>query len=70
MEQQLTLFIGSALVMVGLFVTALSIKFRNNGSTGIVLLGPIPIVWRGKNRLLFILPIVLFIFMTLLVFLL
>lgn len=51
-EQFQLFFLGSILVMFGLIVMMLSIKPRGSGSTGIILLGPIPIVWGGKNKLL------------------
>jgi uncharacterized membrane protein len=58
-EQQYLLFLGSALIMVGLFMIMFSIKSRQNGSTGIILLGPIPIVWGGKSKLIFLIPLIL-----------
>jgi len=51
-EQFQLFFLGSILVMLGLIIMMLSIKPRRSGSTGIILLGPIPIIWGGKNKLL------------------
>ena len=68
-EQQYLLFLGSALIMLGLFMIMFSIKPRHNGSTGMMLLGPIPIVWGGKSKLVFLIPI-LFVLIIALVFLL
>ena len=68
-EQQYLLFLGSALIMLGLFMIMFSIKPRHDGSTGVMLLGPIPIVWGGKNKLVFLIPI-LFVLIIALVFLL
>ena len=69
-EQQYLLFLGSALIMVGLFMIMFSIRPRQNGSTGIMLLGPIPIVWGGKNKLMFLIPLILIILMIMMVLLL
>ena len=68
-EQQYLLFLGSALIMFGLFIIMFSIRPRQNGSTGIMLLGPIPIVWGGKSKLVFLIPL-LFVLMIMLVLLL
>ena len=68
-EQQYLLFLGSALIMVGLFIVMFSIRPKRNGSTGIMLLGPIPIVWGGKSKLLFLIPLIL-VLIVMLVFLL
>ncbi len=68
-EQQYLLFLGSALIMFGLFMIMFSIRPKQNGSTGIVLLGPIPIVWGGKSKLVFLIPL-LFVLMIMLVLLL
>ena len=68
-EQQYLLFLGSALIMVGLFMVMFSIRPKRNGSTGIMLLGPIPIVWGGKSKLLFLIPLIL-VLIVMLVFLL
>ncbi len=57
-EQQYLLFLGSALVMVGLFMIMFSIRPKQSGSTGILLLGPIPIVWGGKSKLVFLVPLI------------
>jgi uncharacterized membrane protein len=59
-EQHQLLFLGSALVMLGLFMLALSIKPRLSGSAGIMLLGPIPIVWGGRNRTMLLIPLAIF----------
>ncbi len=67
--QQYLLFLGSALIMLGLFMIIFSTRPKNNGSTGIILLGPIPIVWGGKNKLIFLIPL-LFVLTIVLVFLL
>jgi len=67
--QQYLLFLGSALIMLGLSMIIFSIKPKHNGSTGIILLGPIPIVWRGKNKLMFLIPL-LFVLVIALAFLL
>ncbi len=67
--QQYLLFLGPGLIMLGLFMIVFSIRAKNNGSTGIILLGPIPIVWGGKNELMFLIPILL-VLMIVLVFLL
>ena len=67
-EQQYLLFLGSALIMFGLFMIMFSIKPKHKGSTGIMLLGPIPIVWGGKNKLVFLIPL-LFVLMIMLVLL-
>ena len=69
-EQQHLLFLGSALVMFGLVMLMFSIKPKHNGSTGIILLGPIPIVWGGKNKLIFLIPLLFFALIVALVFLL
>ena len=60
-EQQymMMLFLGSALIMFGLVMLMFSIKPKHNGSTGIILLGPIPIVWGGKNKLILLIPLLL-----------
>lgn len=58
-EQQYLLFLGSALIMFGLFMIMFSIRPKQNGSTGIMLLGPIPIVWGGKSKLVFLIPLIL-----------
>jgi uncharacterized membrane protein len=58
-EQQYLLFLGSALIMVGLFMIMFSIRPKQNGSTGIILLGPIPIIWGGKSKLIFLIPLIL-----------
>ncbi|MFQ5920942.1 MAG: DUF131 domain-containing protein [Nitrososphaerales archaeon] len=58
-QQPYLLFLGSALVMFGLFMLMLSFKPRLGGSTGILLLGPIPIVWGGRNRLIFLVPLLI-----------
>ncbi|HLE34666.1 MAG TPA: DUF131 domain-containing protein [Nitrososphaerales archaeon] len=68
-EQQYLLFLGSALIMFGLFIIMFSIRPKQNGSTGIMLLGPIPIVWGGKSKLVFLIPL-LFVLMIMLVLLL
>jgi uncharacterized membrane protein len=68
-EQQYLLFLGSALIMLGLFMIMFSIRAEHNGSTGIMLLGPIPIVWGGKSKLVFLIPL-LFVLMIMLVLLL
>ena len=68
-EQQYLLFLGSALIMFGLFMIMFSIRPKQNGSTGIMLLGPIPIVWGGKSKLVFLIPL-LFVFVIMLVLLL
>ncbi|MGH9878090.1 MAG: DUF131 domain-containing protein [Nitrososphaerales archaeon] len=57
-EQQYLLFLGSALVMVGLFMIMFSIRPKQSGSTGILLLGPIPIVWGGRSKLVFLVPLI------------
>ncbi len=67
--QQYLLFLGSALIMLGLFTLIFSIKPKHNGSTGIILLGPIPIVWGGKNKLMLLVPL-LFVLVIALAFLL
>jgi len=69
-EQQYLLFLGSALIMLGLVMLMLSIKPKHNGSTGIILLGPIPIVWGGKNKLIFLIPLLFLALMVALVFML
>jgi len=69
-EQQHLLFLGSALIMFGLIMLMFSIKPKHNGSTGIILLGPIPIVWGGKNKLIFLIPLLFFALIVALVFLL
>ena len=56
-EQQYLLFLGSALIMFGLVMLIFSIKPKRNGSTGIILLGPIPIMWGGKNKLILLIPL-------------
>jgi len=68
-EQQYLLFLGSALIMFGLVILMFSIKPKHNGSAGIILLGPIPIVWGGKNKLILLIPL-LFALVVALVFLL
>jgi uncharacterized membrane protein len=68
-EQQYLLFLGSALIMVGLFMIMFSIRPKQNGSTGIILLGPIPIIWGGKSKLMFLIPLIL-VLIVMLVFLL
>jgi len=68
-EQQYLLFLGSALIMVGLFMIMFSIRPKQNGSTGIILLGPIPIIWGGKSKLVFLIPLI-FVLIVMLVFLL
>lgn len=68
MEQQQLLFLGSALVMAGLFMLMFSIRPRNSGSMGVMLLGPIPIVWGGRNKYMVLIPILIFVFMLMLVF--
>lgn len=57
-EQQYLLFLGSVLVMLGLFMIMFSIRPKQNGSTGIMLLGPIPIIWGGKSKLVFLIPLI------------
>jgi len=69
-EQQYLLFSGSALIMFGLLMLIFSIKPKHNGSTGIILLGPIPIVWRGKNKSILLIPLLFFALMVALVFML
>ncbi|MFQ5921107.1 MAG: hypothetical protein ACE5JV_03725 [Nitrososphaerales archaeon] len=67
------LFLGSTLIMFGLFMLMFSFKPRQRGSSGILLLGPIPIVWGGggKNRMMLILlPLLFFALILGLVFLL
>ncbi len=68
-EQQYLLFLGSALVMLGLFMIMFSIRPKQDGSTGILLLGPIPIIWGGKSKLVFLVPL-LIVLVIMLVFLL
>ena len=58
-EQQHLLFLGSILVMFGLVMLMFSFRPRSTGSTGIILLGPIPIMWGGKNKTLFLIPLIL-----------
>lgn len=69
-EQQYLLFLGSALIMFGLLMLMFSIKPKRNGSTGIILLGPIPIMWGGKNRSILLIPVIFLALMIALVFLL
>ncbi len=57
-EQQYLLFLGTALIMFGLFVIMFSIRPKQNGSTGILLLGPLPIIWGGKNKVVFLIPLI------------
>ncbi len=68
-KQPYLLFLGSALMMLGLFMIMFSMKPKRSGSVGIILLGPIPIVWGGKNKLMLLIPL-LFFLAILLVFLL
>lgn len=58
-EQQHLLFLGSALIMLGLVMLMFSIKPKPNSPSGIILLGPIPIIWGGKNRLVLLIPLLL-----------
>jgi len=69
-EQHYLLFLGSALIMVGLVMLMFSIRPKHNGSTGIILLGPIPIIWGGKNKLMLLIPLLFFALIVALVFLL
>jgi uncharacterized membrane protein len=69
-EQQYLLFLGSALIMLGLVMLMFSIKPKRNGSTGIILLGPIPIVWGGRSKLMLLIPLLFLALTVALVFLL
>lgn len=69
-EQQQLLFLGSALVMIGLFMLMFSMRARDTGSAGIILLGPIPIAWGGRNRSLLLIPLLVLAIMLASVFLL
>ena len=69
-EQQYLLFLGSALIMFGLIMLMFSIKPKHSGSTGIILLGPIPIVWGGKNKLILLIPLLFLALLVALVFML
>lgn len=64
-EQFHLFFLGSLLVMIGLITLTFSLKSRSNGSTGIILLGPIPIMWGGKNKSLLALIIAAILFFAL-----
>lgn len=63
-EHHYLMFLGSALIMLGLIILMFSVKQRQNGSAGIILLGPIPIVWGRKNKMILIFP---FLFLALIV---
>ncbi len=69
-EHHYVMFLGSALIMLGLIILMFSVKQRQNGSTGIILLGPIPIVWRGKNKMILLFPLLFLALIVALVFLL
>ncbi|MEM2759539.1 MAG: DUF131 domain-containing protein [Nitrososphaerales archaeon] len=66
-EQLQLLSVGLILVMLGIIVTVFSLKPRGRGSTGIILLGPIPIVWGGSNKslLVVIISVILLLFIVL-----
>jgi len=69
-EHQYLMFLGSALIMLGLIILMFSVKQRQNGSTGIILLGPIPIVCGGKNKMTLLFPLLFLALIVALVFLL
>ncbi len=60
MDPKLLIFTGLMLIIAGMVTIMLSIRTRGLGSTtGFILLGPIPIVWRGsKTPLILLIPII------------
>ncbi|GBC74382.1 hypothetical protein HRbin05_00422 [archaeon HR05] len=65
MDARLLMFIGFALVLIGMIIVAFAMLRRAGSlqgrSMGFILLGPIPIVWQGSRSLLLIVPIALLI---------
>ncbi len=67
MDARLLVFIGFALVLIGMIIVAFAMLRRAGSlqgrgrSMGFILLGPIPIVWQGSRSLLLIIPIALLI---------
>ncbi len=62
LDPRLLAFTGFILIILGMVVVMLSIRGRGLGSTtGFILLGPIPIVWRGSKAfsLLILIPIII-----------
>jgi|GEM_PF-2432262 len=67
MVENLQLFyLGPILIIIGLVIMMLSFKPRGSGATGIILLGPIPIIWSGRNRSLILLLLLAAIFFAIL----
>jgi len=57
--EQFQLFsLGSVLVILGLVVLIFSIKPRISGTIGIILLGPLPIMWGGRNKSILVILII------------
>lgn len=63
LDTRLLVFTGFILIIVGMVVVMLSIRSRGLGSTtGFILLGPIPIIWRdskASSLLLILIPIII-----------
>ncbi|GIU70877.1 MAG: hypothetical protein KatS3mg003_0356 [Candidatus Nitrosocaldaceae archaeon] len=58
-------FLGILLIMIGMFLVTISLKRRGN-ATGIIMIGPIPIIVSGNKPYLFVIPIILIVIIILL----